>query len=390
MNLKIKLKELLNNEKIIYILILLTSFFITKRGGDTRYIFMNIIIIYSIVHSFLEKNNKQKNNIMKLAFLYLFFLELSVYKVPYFEKISSEFYNFSIYGIILFLAISNINLSNNKLKKVLNYTVIFSLLRLGKGIIEFYKNMGISNYRVTGGLYTTVYSMEISIYLIIVVALLLYEKKWQYKIFYAIYIFFGMVLMIGMKSRTMLLMLPITYALILAIYNIKYLKYLFGILIMIGFVFTFPNKQIERFKSRINSTITIEKIKNDPRIKIYEKFEPIMKESFMNKKGFAYYRVNNLDTGVERVPHLHNTFVEIFVTQGVIASVLYILFQASILFNLLKKYFLQKEVQVLVGIGVILFINLVSLIDTPIYEFKVNNLEYFILGLSLINFEKRS
>lgn len=382
----LKDKVVLLENTLFYSLVLL-SFFLGRRAGDSKDRMMVLIMGLSIFqYIYLEKKYILKNKyIYFLGIGYLAFLIFNISSIDYYDKVKDSFIQFTVFGILLFLVISLMDIKKEWYEKIFQLLLLFSLPRLFKGFEEFAKYGYDLHYRVTGGTIATVYSMEIGIYLVICFSLLLFSKSKLEKMLYYIYLLLGSSIIILAQSRALLLFLPITFIILFFLVKkitIKNLVIVLGICIgvlLVGLNISKP------FENRVEKTVNLEKLKSDTRVPIYSRIPIIVKESFPKGLGFYYYKKEPLNTGVELVPHVHNTLGEILVTQGVISFIIYIIFQLLIGIKMLTTYFKinqNKEKSILiVGIAIYLFSAFSGLVDVLFYQGKIANMEYLILGL---------
>lgn len=369
-------------ENIIFYSLILLSFFLGRRAGDSKDRVMLLIMGLSLIQYIYQKRRDiLDNKVLYLSgILYLIILVTDVSSLDYFNRIKPAFIQFSIFGILLFLFITLLDIKRTRYEKIFSLLVLFSTPRIWKGIEEFIKHGYNLKFRVTGGITPTIYSMEIGVYLVICFGLLLFSKNKLEKLLYSIYIILGSSVIVLAQSRTLLVFLPLTF--IIMFFLVKEINFK-NILIILGITFGIVLIGIKT-SNRIEKTLSVAHLEKDPRIAIYTKVPTIEKEIFPKGLGFYYYKKQPLNTGMERVPHLHNTLAEILVTQGVIALLLYIILQVTIGFKLLANFFKAKfedKKILIIGIGVYLFVFFTGLIDAPFYQGKMNNLEYLVLGL---------
>lgn len=382
----LKNKVVLLENTIFYSLILL-SFFLGRRAGDSKDRMMVLIMGLSIFqYIYLKKKYMLKNKYIYIfGFLYLILLAFNISSLDYYDKVKDPFIQFTVFGILLFLITSLLNIEKERYEKIFQLLILFSLPRLFKGFEEFIKYGYNLKIRITGGTTPTIYSMEIGIYLVICFSLLLCTKRKIEKILYGIYLLLGSSIVIFTQSRTLLLFLPLTFIIIFFLVkkiNIKNIIIILGICmgaILIGVNISKP------FKARVERTVSLKKLQNDTRIPIYTKIPIIAKDIFPKGLGFYYYKKKPLNTGLELVPHVHNTLGEILLTQGIVALIIYIVFQLLIGVKLVITFFKsndREEKKILtIGIAIYLFIAFTGLVDVPFYQGKIDNIEYLVLGL---------
>ena len=312
-------------------------------------------------------------------------LAFNILSIDYYDKVKEPFSQFTIFGILLFLITSLLNIQKERYEKIFQLLILFSLPRLFKGFEEFIKHGYNLHYRVTGGTISTVYSMEIGIYMVVCFSLLLFTKSKLEKMLYCIYLLLGSSIIILAQSRALLLFLPLTFIILFFLVKkitIKNLVVVLGVCIGVLLVGVNISKP---FESRVEKTVNLEKLKSDARVPIYSRIPIIAKESFPKGLGFYYYKKEPLNTGIELVPHVHNTLGEVLVTQGIFSFIVYIAFQLLIGIKMLTTYFKindnKEKVILTVGIAIYLFSAFSGLVDVPFYQGKIANMEYLILGL---------
>lgn len=372
--------------KITNILLVLYIYFSSRRGGDTRYIFSILIIISSYFWIKKEKFVKIKKN----KYLYtagLLYLICSV--LSFVNNFNSKdnlliFLCTTVYSIIYFLCALNINIQIKYQKYILPILMIFSLGSIFRGLEDILKHLNnISWYRISGGTYTTVYAMEIGIYLLFGIFSMIIWKKWYFKLIGIIYILLNSLLLIGTKSRNTMIMFPITILILIIIYNKKkgLIILLLSLILGIGII---KNSQKIPFLNRLSTISSVSKIKENARYLIYKKGIEIGNKNKLLGVGLNKYKKEGFTTNSNtRFQHFHNVFIETYVSQGILVLCSYIFFIFMLIKSFYSKLNIKKEYTYL-GIGIIVFTFLYGMAESIIYFTKIY--PYVFLVLSFISF----
>lgn len=388
------IEKRLNNkifEKIILMLGMVYTFFIFRRGGDTRDIFSILLILITLYSSYILKYNKYrfyKQEIIS-SIIYVFFIFFSYYFSVNKENRLSILLGMTLYTILFMCICLNLKIEEKYYKYFIPVLILMSASGIFRGLKEVYLNYEkLSWYRIEGGTYTTVYAAELGIYLLIgIIALLYYKEKYK-KICSLIYIVINLFLIISTQSRTTMFGIPLTLMILFIIWdNKKGIILVFLSLILGIFLFkTFPN--IKPIK-RLSTLTSIEKIYHTPRYSIFKQGIDKGKENLIKGEGFYKYKENKLATvSAGNQPHYHNIFIETFATQGLLALVSYIIFLNVIFWRLVKNYILEEERTKkyikLLGVSVFLF-SIIYGLSEPIFYFKrIYEIVFTIVTMSFI------
>lgn len=363
-------------------------FFMMKRGGDSRYLFLILIMIITLYGIIKNKNwNKifEKNKILYgSAIGYILFLTLNFIGSEELGDKLHTFLNISIYGVLFFIVIINKKLNEKIYRYIVPFMALLSLPNIYRGLKEFPNFFKYGSYRIGGGNYTTVYAVEIGLYIIVAIIGFLYNKDRKVKFLYGIYFLINFSLMIGTRSRALMIMLPITFLIMLYLNKIKY-----GIIgtIIIGSLGLTGIKYADKIPvmKRLSTLESVNVVEKDTRIFIYKKAYEIEKKNFPHGLGFYKYKNERLNTGVEMVMHFHNNLIETLITQGLVTFIFYIIFNISIFLNILKEYKKNRENTILlsVSLGYFIFINLVGIVEVTFYMTRATEILFTLLGLSL-------
>lgn len=379
-------------EKIVLIIGVLYLYFISRRGGDTRYVFslmlMGIALIQSSKTGF-EKYFFYKKEII-FSIIYMFFICLSFYFTR--EKIDklNIFLNMTIYTIIFMCICLNFKLADKYYKYFIPLVMLFSLESIFRGLKEMYKNYEILNwYRIGGGNYTTIYAGELSLYVLIGVIAFLYYKEIYKKLLCLMYTGINIFLIIFAQSRAAMFGIPLALIVLFFVLDKKKGIISFILILFLG-VFLFKAFPESKPIKRLSTLTSIEKIKGTTRMPIYMLGIKDGKENLIKGVGFYKYKNEKFyvkETG-ERPPHYHNIFIETFATQGLFALISYIAFLSVIFIRLVKNYFLEDERDrkyiKLLGIAIFIFGMVYGLGEPVFYLRKMNQLIFTIITMAFI------
>lgn len=377
---------------IVSLLVILYAFFISRRGGDTKYIFAIVLMLisgYEIIRNRFEIiKNEKKLYIFGSLYLLLTTFSFLINRSIFSNK--ETFFTITLWSVIYFLLTLNLNINEKIQKNIIVIVTIFSLDGVLRGIKDIFKHMKqLSWYRISGGTYTTVYAMEIGIYILLGIYCLWNSKRWYYKFLSSIYIIVNIVLLVATKSRNTMLMLPI--ALILTLIALKPKKGLIAcvITLFLGIGLIKSSKNIKPL-ARMYQLSSIEKIKNDPRYEIYKKGLEIGKEKPL--LGVGMQKIKKEGIYIEKYrykfPHFHNVFLEIFVTQGLVVLISYLLFLGTLLYKFYLN--LQKDKKYVFGFCLVIFTFSYGMFESIIYFSKLYPYVFMILALILIGEKNES
>ena len=138
-------------EKIVLIIGVLYLYFISRRGGDTRYIFSLMLMGIALIQSFktgFEKYIFYKKEII-FSIIYLFFICLSFSFTGEKNDKLNDFLNMTVYTIIFMCICLNFKIKDKYYKYFIPLVMLFSLESIFRGLKEMYKNYEILNwYRI--------------------------------------------------------------------------------------------------------------------------------------------------------------------------------------------------------------------------------------------------
>ena len=379
-------------DKLIPFSILVYSFFLSRRGGDTKDIISILIMTFIFIYSYKNKIKRYlyyKKEIF-ISIAYLFWVSISYFITN--DKDAEKFYTFlhmTFYSIGFMLVLFNYKLENKYIKYILPLLIALSLSSIYKGILELYEHYSsITEYRIAGGTYTTKYAAELGIYFLLGVFSIAYYKKIYIKLLLLPYIIINLELIFLTQSRNTFIAIPLTIIFLYTIVDWK--KGIIILLILLGslgILFKYNNNiaNINRIKSSIS---TVEKVKTDARYIIFVDGIERAKNHLFIGEGFFKYKGGKLNTRVEVVEHFHNIFIETAVTQGVLTLIVYVAFIITLFIRMLKNYFKEddrlKRYIKLYALAVFIFSILYGLFEPIFYFEKIYQLIFTIIGMSFI------
>lgn len=380
-------KFLLNkNTGILSILTMIFLFFIIRKGSEryvVDYVLMGVTIFFCL---YKKKYNKISMGLVISIIGYTFFITLSFFKNDFISLNIELFFKIVIHNYILFLCLTQLELSEKYYNGFLFFFILCSLIVTIKGLEEWHLNNFSPYYRVKMRTEPTILTIEIGIYVLMSFFSLLYSKKIIVKIISGIIFVLSFLVLISTNSRITLLVIPLIIATTLLIkFKIRF-KY-FIIFFVLGICFI-KEPHVNKYLYRVKQLTSMENIEKETRIKIWLKGIKDFKENKYRPLGFYYYK--NYELGAiswEKNPHLHNNFLEIMITQGIGAIIFYISFNIFLLLEFIKKLkasqIESQKILIYFSISVLVFLNLTGLTDCNIYFSKVNQLAFFMFALAL-------
>lgn len=379
-------------EKAVLVVGILYLYFISRRGGDTRYVFSLMLMGITLIQSFktgFEKYFFYKKEII-FSLIYMFFICLSFYFTK--EKVDklNDFLNMTVYTIIFMCICLSLKIEEKYYKYFIPLIMLFSLESIFRGLKEMYKNYEIlSWYRIGGGRYTTVYAGELSIYVLIGIVAFLYYKEIYKKIICLGYIGINLILIVFAQSRASMFGIPLALMILFFVLDRK--KGIIASLIILTLgVFLFKAFPEAKPIKRLSTLTSIEKIKKTTRMPIYMLGIKDGKENMIKGVGFYKYKNERFyvkETG-ERPPHYHNIFIETFATQGIFTLISYVAFLSVIFIRLVKNYFLETEREnkyiKILALAVFIFGMVYGLGEPIFYLKKMNQLIFTVITMTFI------
>lgn len=383
---KNKMKEL--KGKILYyiqvLLFFILIYHLIKKSESRK---DNILIILLFIMTFI-RNYKEKillkinKEIIILSIVYLFYIIINyIFLSKHYKNIiSMKMCDSLAKGLILFLIISQIKFDEKIKNIILPFILLGALNPIIKGLALIEK-IGIFNPgRLTIWGNPNYYSMILGIFVIISLF-----SFFRYKNFIKIlscFIFgssFFIILTLTQSKTTFLALL-----IVIILFNFEFLKgkyiklkIISGILFFILLLFLW-NKN-----ARILTTFNLNHILYDGRLMLWnigiEKF--ISERKYLFGLGIGYFSNNLIDFHGIKLGALHNDFIEILVTQGIIGFFLY----CSLLFNLFKELYkkLLKNYFSRIGLYLLIYMILIGISDIANIALRVPQLIFLICALGL-------
>lgn len=385
------LKEKISIEKITYLLGILFLYFFSRRGGDTRYYFQGSLMVIGLYYIYINRWKDIKNNkfLYGITGIYTILLGLVFLLSNNRSENFTIFLGMTLFSGIFFLIGKNIKVEKKYYKYIIPLFMIFSLGSVYRGVEDVIKNKSIlSYYRIAGGTYTTVYAMEIGVYILLGIFGIILFKKIYFKFLSGIYVVINIILLICTKSRNTMVAIPLTLLIIYFIWNRKRgsIILLLGLILGIGII-----KNSEKIPplQRLQTLSSIENIKKNARYEIYITGLKMGKEKPFFGEGFYEYRHTGFVTRKNGIkyPHFHNMFMETYVTEGILVLISYILFIGGLLYkslNCLKKLDVENKKIMLLGLSVLIFGILYGQFESIIYFTKPYIMLFILLTICFI------
>lgn len=392
-----RLKKYLIRDNIVILLGILYFFFLSRRGGDSKY---RVAFILSLLGLFQYYKDKFiiREKILKinaiLGFGYVLLLSLIYYFTEdKFNKLE-RFLSLTYFSIVFSFFIGKLTLKRSLLDKILPLILLMTVPSIVRGIREIIANTDkLLYYRIHGGVYTTVYAGEIGLYIIVGIILFSYYEKWYFKFLMLGYIGINGVIIYFCKSRNGVISVFLTLAILILCKNIK--KGIVGIVILGAILFgTLKLAENSNYVKRVGNLTSIEKIEKESRVPIYIRGIKLAKENIYTGQGF-YNHLNNeyivVETG-EHITHFHNNFIELSITQGVLMSLLYFSYFVALIIYFIKKIKLKDGIIQLysyLALGSIIFYQAYGLFDSSIYMPKLIDLTFLFITLGIISTQNK-
>lgn len=384
------MRNILKYKKELLSLFSLILIFLIARKGKERYIFdifLMLITLFSIKKDKIKLNKYLIFSLIGYVILISFnFINTRIVEIEY-------FLDYIIYSYITFLILSQMELKEKFYKNYIFVFAICTLIFTVRSIESWYEIAFKPNYRSFANGYPTIASIEAGVYVLICFISTIYSKTIFKKIISFICFFISIISLISINSRNSLMTIPV---IVLGILLLKYrkklkIKYFIGIIVVTGILF--QQLDIDRYFSRVEKTLKIENLKKETRIRIWKYGIEKFKENDYKPLGYRYFEENKIKViPNEENLHLHNTFLEILVTQGYLALIFYISFNIFLLKEMVKKIKTTEiegqKIMNYLTISILIFYNVSGLVDANIYFKKVNLLVYFLYALALCNVSK--
>lgn len=380
------MKKTNKRDIIMNFLFIIVVFFAIRKGTDrfmVAFLFSSIIILECV---YKRKINFFDKKIIVSYSIYGIFLIISYMKNPF---DTDAIPRMLISSFLFFICLSQLEINEKFYKKILFIMSVLSLISSYRGFREWKEYDFSSSYRIMKAGWATIYNIEIGVYIFISLFCIFSLKNIYLKILSGMIFLFSCFVVIGTHSRTIFLLIPFLVLITFISFLVKNKKLNYkGLIFFFIILYLFCNiSQVKQHTQRLSTLTSIEKIKEEARIKILIQGIEDFKNNNYKPLGYYHYYNHFTKEGIMKgMPHLHNNILEILVTQGKIAVISYILFQLFLFSALLKrsKESLIVEQKYIVYLAKILFvfINLAGIVDSNIYFFKVNLLVSIIYGLS--------
>ncbi|MCJ8341343.1 MAG: O-antigen ligase family protein [Cetobacterium sp.] len=385
------LKKKISIEKITYLLGVLFLYFFSRRGGDTRYYFQGSLMVIGLYYMYKNRWEDIKNNkfLYGITGIYTLLLGLVFLLSDNRSENLKIYLGMTLFSGIFFLVGKNIEVEKKYYKYIISLFMIFSLGSVYRGVEDIIKHKKIlSYYRIAGGTFTTVYAMEIGIYILLGIFGIILFKKIYFKFLSGIYVVINIILLICTKSRNTMVAIPLTLLIIYFIWNRKRgsIILLLGLILGIGII---KNSGKIPHLQRLQTLSSVENIKKNARYEIYITGLKMGKEKPLLGQGFYKYEHEGYETRKNgtKYQHFHNMFMETYVTEGILVLISYILFIGGLLYkslNCLKKLDVENKKIMLLGLSVLIFGILYGQFESIIYFTKPYIMLFILLTICFI------
>lgn len=420
----------MKKERIIHILYITINFllfimpyYLSKKGNHSRNTGAIVLLILAVLWIIINKKLEIDKKLLVTALGYVLFMTISLFfRSDYPNEVIRNYIDITV-ATLLFIGITQLSIDKKVYKYfpvLISIFLIFPMIRA----LEGWKSHDFSTtYRIVGDNWPSVFSVEMGLLILVPMIFFFYEKNKFLKLFFSIITSLSYVVIVITQTRAIIVIIPFIF-IILCVYKKKRkLLILFSVAVLIVcFIFGGNiNKYFQRFSNENNDG----KYSTLIRMKIYERGLTLgVKSRFMgigfrnypdySMKTEPYfpeyinYETMSLKKTIAEIPvksdtlhiwgyilsdHLHNNYLEILVTQGIISFLFYIGFLFYIFKNLIKKLKTTKEENiqyVILGLASFFFICVHGILETNLYMVKVNQILYIILGLALNAYNNRS
>ena len=404
-------------EKFQNIILLFYPFLLSKNGGHTRDVVTLIFVMVTLIYIFLNKRiNKIPKDILLLGLGYLVFLSLSYIKViKYHSNDALIFYKSAILCFLFAFCIVQVKIKETLRRYILPLISIFSLYPIYRAMKIWSLSSFSMEARLTGNHGPSVFAVELGIFTLISMIVLFYESNKYLKIIAMIACVLGGLCIFGTQTRSVVIIMPMLFLVIVFIKNYKQGIVISIILLLSIIGLIVLNSNSEKYFKRFSSENLDGHYSSLIRVEIYKRTLNLgVKSNFMGI-GFLNYKNKSLETEpyfpeyidyekkqyIENTPlekiniramayvaeHSHNNFLEVLITQGIFAFIFYIMFIICITRKMILNYKNElsnetRSIQ-LAGIMILIFICLNGLVDTNLYMTQVNQSLFLLLGLCL-------
>ncbi|MGL6120986.1 MAG: O-antigen ligase family protein [Fusobacteriaceae bacterium] len=380
-------KSNLNLEVIQFFLLVIYLFFSIKAGGDSRMRISVLFMLFVIARNFFENYKFEFNKPMIIFSLgYIFFFTISfIIGKDFSWEISRTYLDVVCFSFVFSLVISQMHFTNITRKYYLFLVSTISLLPVIRAIDAWQKVSFSSEARISSGtIYVGIFAAEAGFYAIFSFVGVLFYKNKKLKFLLALIFIVCLIAVVSTHSRASLFILIISVFLGCFLYFKKLGIYILFIAIVSG-ILVFKIPSIKNQFSRFN----ISEIKNDSRVNIYKKIltDELSKKTILFGKGYRYYLKNPLMPETESFTHLHNSFLEILVTQGLFSLVFYLGYFFYFLLKTFRAYRVEtnreRKLFLLLGFIGVTYVLLNGLFDATIFFRELNYVLYLMIGINM-------
>lgn len=396
-------------------ILIISPYMISKIGNHSRNI-GSVILIVLVLISILIGREKiiLEKKIIIFGLLYLVFLIISFIKLDGdYNKEQLKAFKGMIFYILLGFSVSQINIDKRLYKWIPILMSLFSIFPIYRAFKEWEVYNFSMKYRILGDNWPSIFSIELSSLIIISIVILFYSKNIYFKIFSVIPIITGYLVLIPIQARMAIVLVPFFFILTAMIKNYKLGIKILIIMFISGTILfnVVPKTYFQRFDlenkdGSYSNIIRTYIYKRSLKLAVKSKFlgvgfynyqvysikdkpcfpEYVDHEKYIIKKEIPVTR-ENLIIYAYTAFHSHSNMLEIFLTQGIFALIVYILLEIQILKKLIRN-FKTKELEnyreiYLIGIFLVLNLILNGLLDTNIYMEKSNQIVFLMVGLAL-------
>lgn len=414
----------MKKERIIHILyitvnflLLMIPYYLTKKGNHSRNIGAIILLVLTIIWIIVNKKLELNKKILVTALGYVLFMTISLFfRNDYPKDVIRNYIDLTV-GILLFIGITQLSIDRKVYKYfpiLISFFLIFPIIRA----LEGWKNHDFSTtYRIMGDNWPSVFSVEMGLLILVPMVFFFYEKKKFLKLFYLIITGLSYLVIVITQTRAIIVIIPFIFIILCIYKKKKNLLVLFSIVTLILYIIFGGNinKYFQRFSNENNDG----KYSTLIRMRIYERGLALgVKSKFMgigfrnypdysmktepHFPEYVNYETMSLKRTIGEIPvnndtlhiwgyilsdHLHNNYLEVLVTQGILSFIFYISLIFYIFKNLINKAKKEENIEyVILGLVSLFFICVHGILEANLYMVKVSQILCIILGLALNNY----
>lgn len=413
----------MNKKTIIHILYIILNFllfmmpyYLTKKGNHSRNTGAIIILVLSVLWVILNKKFEIDKKIIITILGFLSFMTISLLLREDHPKYMLKIYFDLVVAVFLFIGITQLDISEKFFKYFPLLMSIFLIFPIVRAFFEWGDQDFSATYRIIGDNWPSVFSVEMGLLILVPMIAFFYEKKLIIQIFYILVSSMGYFVIVITQTRAIIVIIPFIF-LILTIYKKKKIILMILISVFLLLLF-FLGGGTKSYFQRFNQENNDGRYSTMIRMKIYERSLQLGKESKFMGIGFENYHnysikhepyfpeyvdYNNFELKIPayQIPvndetvkiwgyilteHLHNNFLEVLITQGILSFIFYVSSIFYIFKNLiisLKKKRGISEQCIVLGILGLFFICIHGILETNLYMIKANQILYIFLGLAL-------